>query len=223
MIPEGSIEKAQQQMTMSRLESQLAFLIEIDKLKNVIRRSMLCDGSRRENSAEHSWHLATFAAVLAEYAPEAINLTRVLKMLLVHDIVEVDAGDTFAYDFANRTTQHERELRAADRLFGLLPADQASELRALWEEFEQQSTPESKFANALDRLQPLLQNLYSGGQSWREHGVTAEQVLERMRPIETGASELWPFVLDTIERAVERGLLKRSRAEILVTTDDIAR
>jgi putative hydrolases of HD superfamily len=193
---------------MSRLESQLAFLVEIDKLKNVIRRSLLTDGSRRENSAEHSWHLAVFAIVLQEYAPAQLDITRVLKMLLIHDVVEVDAGDTFAYDIGSLATQHEREQRAADRLFGLLPADQERELRALWEEFEQQSTAESRFANALDRLQPLLQNFHSGGQSWREHSVTAEQVFERMRPIERGAPELWPLVLEIIHNASQRGLLK---------------
>ena len=193
---------------MSRLESQIAFLVEIDKLKNVVRRSLLTDGSRRENSAEHSWHLALFAMLLQEYAPAQLDITRVLKMLLIHDVVEVDAGDTFAYDIGSLATQHEREQRAADRLFGLLPSDQQEELRALWEEFEQQSTAESRFANALDRLQPLLQNFHSGGQSWREHSVTAEQVFERMRPIERGVPELWPLVLELIHNASQRGLLK---------------
>src|SRR5262249_26088133 len=131
---------------MSRLEQQLKFCTELDKLKGILRRSMLMDASRRENSAEHSWHLATMAMLLTEYAKTPVDLTRALKMLLVHDVVEIDAGDTFAYDLVNVETQHDREQQAADRLFGMLPEDQASELRALWDEFEARETPESKYA-----------------------------------------------------------------------------
>jgi putative hydrolase of HD superfamily len=194
---------------MTRLEQQLAFSIELDKLKTILRRSQLMDASRNENSAEHSWHLAMMAMLLTEYAGEPVDLTRVMKMLLVHDVVEIDAGDTFAYDTAaNLATQKERESRAADRLFGLLPSEQRDELRALWEEFEHRSTPESKYANALDRLQPLLQNYRSGGMSWMKHGVTREQVLGRMEAVRIGMPQLWPTVMKLIDDACAAGMVK---------------
>jgi putative hydrolase of HD superfamily len=194
---------------MIRLEQQLTFSIELDKLKTILRRSQLMDASRRENSAEHSWHLATMAMLLTEYAAEPVNITRVLKMLLVHDVVEIDAGDTFAYDTAaNLATQNERESRAADRLFGLLPPEQRDELRALWEEFEHRATPESKYANALDRLQPLFQNYRSGGSSWRDHGVTREQVMERMQAVKIGMPQVWPTVMKLVDDACAEGMVK---------------
>lgn len=194
---------------MTRLEQQLAFSIELDKLKTILRRSQLMDASRRENSAEHSWHLATMAMLLTEYAAEPVNITRVLKMLLVHDVVEIDAGDTFAYDTAaNLATQNERESRAADRLFGLLPPEQRDELRVLWEEFEHRSTPESKYANALDRLQPLFQNYRSGGSSWKDHGVTREQVMERMQAVKIGMPQVWPTVMKLVDDACAEGMVK---------------
>jgi putative hydrolase of HD superfamily len=194
---------------MTRLEQQLAFSIELDKLKTILRRSQLMDASRNENSAEHSWHLATMAMLLTEYAAEPVNLTRVMKMLLVHDVVEIDAGDTFAYDTAaNLATQNERETRAADRLFGLLPPEQRDELRALWEEFEHRLTPESKYANALDRLQPLFQNYRSGGMSWKRHGVTREQVMERMQAVKIGMPQVWPTVMKLIDDACAAGMVK---------------
>lgn len=155
---------------------------------------MLTDQSRRENSAEHSWHLGVMALLLHEHAEQQVDLMRVMKMLLVHDIVEIDAGDTFAYDAVGRVDKEEREQRAADRLFSLLPDDHAAELRAHWEEFEANATPEARFANALDRLQPLLQNLHSQGGTWRSHGVTLEQVLARMEPIQQACPALWPWV-----------------------------
>ncbi len=193
---------------VTRLEQQLAFSTELDKLKNILRQSLLMDASRRENSAEHSWHLATLAIVLVEHAAEPVDLTRVLKMLLVHDVVEIDAGDTFAYDTVNVATQHEREQRAADRIFGLLPAEQANELRSLWEEFEHRETAESKYANALDRLQPLMQNFYSGGLSWKKHGVTREQVLGRMEAVRIGLPQVWPTVMKIIDDACADGMVK---------------
>ncbi len=192
---------------MTRLEQQLGFCVELDKLKGILRQSLLMDASRRENSAEHSWHLATMAMLLIEYAIEPLDLTRVMKMLLVHDVVEIDAGDTFAYDTVNVESQHAREQKAADRLFGLLPVEQASELRALWDDFEERNTAESKYANALDRLQPLLQNFYSGGQSWRKHSITREQVLERMNAVKIGMPEVWPVVLKLIEDAAKAGFV----------------
>jgi len=177
-----------------RFQRQLAFIVEIDKLKTVLRRSMLTDLSRRENSAEHSWHLTLMAVLLHEHAEQPVDLMRVMKMLLVHDIVEIDAGDTFAYDVAGRVDKEERERRAADRLFSLLPEDHAVELRACWDEFEENRSPEARFANALDRLQPLLQNLHTKGGTWRSHGVTLEQVIERMQPIQNACPSLWPWV-----------------------------
>jgi putative hydrolase of HD superfamily len=195
---------------MTRLEQQLAFIVELDKLKYILRQSMLMDRSRRENSAEHSWHLAVMAILLTEYASEPVDVTRVMKMLLIHDVVEIDAGDTFAYDTVNIATQNHREQRAADRLFGMLPAEQRDEVRALWEEFEHRATPESKYANALDRLQPLLQNFYSGGQSWRKHGISREQVIDRMRPVEIGIPQVWPTVMKIIDDACAAGYVKTS-------------
>jgi putative hydrolase of HD superfamily len=190
---------------MTRLEQQLSFSIELDKLKGILRQSLLMDGSRRENSAEHSWHIASMAMLLQEYAAEPVDITRVMNMLLVHDVVEIDAGDTFAYDTVNVATQNDREQRAADRIFGLLPHEQAIELRALWEEFEERHTPESKYANALDRLQPLMQNYHSGGQSWRKHGVTREQVMKRMEAVKVGMPQVWPTVMKIIEDACSAG------------------
>lgn len=194
---------------MTRLEQQLAFCRELDRLKGILRRSFLMDASRRENSAEHSWHLASMAILLSEYAAEPADLTRVLKMLLVHDVVEIDAGDTFVYDKVDVQSQHEREQKAADRLFGMLPPEQGRELRELWDEFEERQTPESKYANALDRLQPLMQNYHSGGQSWKQHGVRREQVVERMKAVEIGMPELWPTVLKVIDAACAEEMVKR--------------
>ncbi len=160
----------------------------------MLRQTPLCDGSRRENSAEHSWHLALMASVLAEHSAEEVNVSRVVQMLLVHDLVEIDAGDTFAYDTAANADRETRERLAADRIFGLLPTEQARELRELWEEFEAQSSPDARFAAALDRLQPLLNNHHSNGGSWRAHHVSRSQVLRRMEPIRGAIPSLWPTV-----------------------------
>jgi len=183
-----------------RLAQQVAFLTEADKLKTILRRTPITDGSRPENSAEHSWHLVLAAMTLAEYAPPDVGLRRVLELVTVHDLVEIDAGDTFAYDAAAYETKAARELAAAERIFGLLPADQASWFRACWDEFETNQTIEAKYANALDRLQALLQNMKSGGGSWREHGITRTDVLRRMAPVERELPELWQFVLDVVNR-----------------------
>ena len=191
-------------MNIERLGQQIQFIVEVDKLKNVLRRTYLVDGSRRENTAEHSWHLTIMAVLLAEHANEKIDLLRVLKMLVVHDIVEIDAGDTFCYDDAGALTKAERENQAADRIFRLLPADQASELRELWQEFDERATNEAKFAAALDRLMPLLHNFHTEGGSWREHGITSTQVMERNRHIGEGSETLWEFAQSLINEAVER-------------------
>jgi len=192
---------------MTRLEQQLAFIKELDRLKGILRQSLLMDASRRENSAEHSWHLATMAIVLTEHAALPVDLVRVVMMLLVHDVVEIDAGDTFAYDTVNAATQHAREVQAADRLFGMLPPEQGAELRALWDEFEERTTAESKYANALDRLQPLMQNFYSGGASWKKHQVTHEAVMKRMEPVKIGMPDVWPVVLKLIDDAAKAGFV----------------
>lgn len=193
-------------MDWQRLEQQMAFILEIDRLKTIYRRTYLTDASRFENSAEHSWHIAVMAMLLAEHAstPDADQL-RVIKMLLIHDLVEIDAGDTFAYDRAAHADKAAREQTAADRLFGLLPADQAAEFRALWDEFESRQTPEAKFAAALDRLQPLLHNLYTHGKSWREHGVRKSQVVSLNRRMAEAAPDLWSYAEKWLEKAVAGG------------------
>ena len=191
-----------------RLAQQMAFLVEADRLKSIIRRTPLGDNSRLENSAEHSWHLAVAALALREHAPADLDLSRVLELVAIHDLVEIDAGDTFAYDAGANRDRAAREQAAADRLFGLLPPDQAVELRSLWDEFEAGETPDARFALALDRLQPLLQNVHSDGGTWRTHGVTREQVLERMRPIEAVSAEVWRYVEGVIDRVWAVGWLR---------------
>lgn len=186
-------------MADTRLDQFIEFLIEADKLKKILRRTLLADASRRENSAEHSWHLALSAMALEEYAAEPVDLRRVLEMVVVHDLVEIDAGDTFAYDVAGNATRHARESAAADRLFGLLPPDAGARLRALWEEFEARATPEARFATAVDRIQPFLQNVKAGGGTWKIYGLRREQVLERMDPVRTALPALWPMVTRVVD------------------------
>lgn len=193
---------------MTRLDQQLSFILEIDKLKTVVRQTLLLDMSRRENSAEHSWHLAVMAMLMAEYAVEPVDVLHTIKMVLVHDIVEVDAGDTFAYDTAGYVDKDEREQKAAERIFGLLPEERNRELRALWEEFEARHTAESKYANALDRLQPLLHNSRTEGGTWRIHKVTKNKVLKRMEPVKIGMPEVYPMVEKIIEEACTRGWIQ---------------
>ncbi|HSI07134.1 MAG: HD family hydrolase [Rariglobus sp.] len=194
--------------THARLAQQIRFIIEADKLKEVFRQTLLTQSRRQENDAEHSWHLCLIVIVLAEHAnvPD-INILRVLKMLLIHDIVEIDAGDTFAYDTARMADQHEREARAANRLFGLLPADQTAEFRALWDEFEARATPEALFAAAVDRFQPVLQNCLTEGAAWRQHGVTSDRVIDRNRHIADGAAAVWDHAAQMIAEAVKAGHL----------------
>jgi putative hydrolase of HD superfamily len=190
----------------SRLERQLDFIRELDRLKSVLRRTSLIDRSRLENSAEHTWHLTAMALALFEYAPAGADLGHVLELLIVHDVVEIDAGDTFAFDKAANADKADREAAAAVRLFGLLPPDIGKRLHSRWVEFEAGETPSAHFANALDRLQGLVLNDAPGdGGTWRLHGVARTAVLARMAPIETGAPELWPVVMDAIERAVTAG------------------
>lgn len=190
-----------------RIEKQLAFLVEADRVKTVLRRTLLADGSRFENDAEHSWHLCLCALLLREYAPQPIDMARVLAMVTIHDLIEIEAGDTYCYDAEKVLGQHEREEAAADLIFSRLPADQKESLRALWEEFEEKSTNESRFANALDRIQPLLNNYQTHGTTWRQGGVTRSMVYARMDPIRTGMPRLWEEVCRIIEECVQKGFL----------------
>jgi len=193
---------------MERLDQQIRFVTEIDRLKGVLRQTMLAGPGRRENSAEHSWHLAVMALALAGHAPRGTDIARVTAMVLVHDLVEIDAGDLFVYaDEEQQARQEKAERAAADRIFALLPADQAASLRGLWDEFEERRTPEARFARALDRLQPMLENLKAGGGTWREHGITADQVLAKVVLIEDGSPALGRYARDLVQRAVRDGLL----------------
>ncbi|WP_070965357.1 HD domain-containing protein [Vibrio sonorensis] len=192
-----------------RLEKQLALLIELDKLKGVLRRTKVKSvEGRLENSAEHSWHVALMALLLEEHANEPVDITRVIKMLLLHDIVEIDAGDTFVYDQKAIAAQAEKELKAAQRLFSLLPEDQGKPLLELWLEFENAKTADAKFAKALDRLIPMLLNFHNDGQSWQEHGVTAQQALTVNNKIELGSTILWQKAQSIISQASKKGWLK---------------
>ncbi len=190
-----------------RLERQLKFIREIDRVKGIQRQTWLLDLSRKENDAEHSWHLGVMAAMLAEYAAEPVDVARVVKMVLLHDVIEIDAGDTFLYDESGRVDQHLRESQAADRIFAILPADQAAEARALWDEFETRQTPEAKFAASLDRLQPLMHNYFTKGATWREHGVKMSQVIQRNCHIAEGSPRLWAYAESLIRDAVKKGYL----------------
>ncbi|GAA0362654.1 HD domain-containing protein [Microbispora corallina] len=194
-------------LSQERLQAQITFAMEIDKLKRVIRRNTLIDGSRRENDAEHSWHIGMMAMVMAEHAPPGVDLDRVIAMLLVHDIVEIDAGDTFIYDQRAVERQSALEQAAADRIFGLLPEDQAKRLRALWDEFEERTTPEARFAKALDRLAPIVVNHHNDGGTWALYKVTARQVLEKVQIISEGSPELGAYAVGLVESSVARGHL----------------
>jgi putative hydrolase of HD superfamily len=194
-------------MADKRLQEQVDFLLEIDALKRVLRQNHVLDGSRRENTAEHSWHLAMLGLVLCDRAGQPVDRARVIEMLLLHDIVEIDAGDTFAYDEAGHTDKAVKETAAADRLFGLLPPDLGARLRGVWDDFEAGETPEARLARGLDRLQPILLNRYGGGHSWRKHGIRRDQVLARNVEIKALAPELWALVEQLTEEAVSEGLL----------------
>lgn len=192
---------------MTDFEKQIQFIMELDKIKKIGRQTYLSDASRKENDAEHSWHLALMAFVLADYSNEPVDVLKTMKMVLLHDVIEIDAGDTYAYDAEANKTKRERELKAADRIFGLLPEAQKSEYRGLWDEFEAMETPESKFANMLDKVQPLLLNDASGGKSWAEHGVQISQVLKRDERVHEGSEEIWAYAKGILEKNVKNGRL----------------
>jgi putative hydrolase of HD superfamily len=193
----------------NRLQQQIQFIREIDNLKHILRRTRLFNNSRFENDAEHSWHLAVMAIALSEYSNEPIDLNRVIKMVLIHDITEIDAGDTFLYDEIRNSSTLQKEAEGAERIFGLLPVEQKDEFIKIWQEFEKRETPESKFAAAIDRLEPLLQNYFTQGYTWKQHNIHKAQVVNKNEPIiSKGSSVLWEFARELIEKATSKGYLE---------------
>lgn len=188
-----------------RLKEQIDFILEIDKMKEILRQNYLADGSARENDADHSWHLAMMALILSEYSNEKVNVTRVVPMVLTHDLVEIDAGDTYAYDEAGALTKEKREKAAADRIFGILPKEQGTWMRGLWDEFEACNTPESKFAHVLDNSLPLFLNHAAGGISWKEHKVKRSQIYKRNRITGDGSAKIWEYMQELIQENINKG------------------
>lgn len=196
-------------MQNQRLKKQIEFIIEIDKLKQILRQNVVIGTIRNENDAEHSWHMATMAILLSEYSSEKnLNMLKVLKLILVHDLVEIDAGDTFCYDDKGYLDKADREGNAAKRLFGVLPEDQGREIYELWREFEELKSPEAKFAACLDRLQPLLLNYNTNGHTWQKPGVISEKVIKRNAMLQEYAPELWTLAKEIIDSSIEKGILK---------------
>ena len=200
--------KEEESTSMDRLEEQISFLLEIDKQKEIIRQTYLADGSRKETDAEHAWHIAVMCMVLSEYANEPIDVPKTVMMLLLHDVIEIDAGDTYAYDEVGNATKRDREVRAAERIYGLLPEDQREYFRGLWDEFEAMETPEAKFANTLDKIQPVLLTDRAKGKSWLEHGVRSDQILKRNERTHEGSEVLWDYVRDIIKKNTEGGFIR---------------
>ena len=188
-----------------RLKEQIDFILEIDKMKEILRQNYLADGSARENDADHSWHLAMMALILSEYSNEKVDVTRVVPMVLTHDLVEIDAGDTYAYDEAGALTKEKREKAAADRIFGILPKEQGTWMRGLWDEFEACNTPESKFAHVLDNSLPLFLNHAAGGISWKEHKVKRSQIYKRNRITGDGSAKIWEYMQELIQENINKG------------------
>ncbi|MCD8338166.1 MAG: HD domain-containing protein [Lachnospiraceae bacterium] len=196
-------------MDSDRIRQQFAFCLEMDKEKNIGRQTYLSDGARKENDAEHAWHMAVMTLLLSEYANEEIDVLRTISMLLLHDVVEIDAGDTYAYDEEGKKTQRQRELAAADRLYGMLPPDQGEKMRALWDEFEACETPEAKFARTMDNIQPAMLNAAAGGKAWSEKGVHLSQILERNKNTANGSEVLWNYSRENfIDPSVKNGQIK---------------
>lgn len=193
---------------MTRLEQQIQFLVEIDKVKNIFRQTYLADRKRKENDAEHSWHIALMAFVLKEYVKEPVDVMKVMLMVLIHDLVEIDAGDTYAYDSVGALDKREREEKAADRIFGLLPKDQGSYFRELWEEFEAYETADAKYAHLLDNFQPILLNDASGGKSWAEHGVKKSQIYKRNEKVEETSDAVWQKIQAIVQKNIDLGNVK---------------
>ena len=191
-----------------RFKKQMDFILEVDKLKSIIRQNFIADGSRKESDTDHSWHLAMMCFLLEEYANEDIDVLKTMKMVLIHDIIEIDAGDTYAYDAEANKEKKQKELLAAERIFNILPEDQASKMRVLWDEFEEGKTAEAKFANALDKVQPAILNDVSGGKSWREHEVEVSQIIKRNEFTADGSKVLWEYVEEILEKNIANGNIK---------------
>lgn len=194
---------------MTRLEQQIAFLMEIDKVKHIYRQNYLADGTRHENDAEHSWHIALMAVLLKEYAAEEIDVLKVMTMVLIHDLVEIDAGDTYAYDEEGAKSKEKRETAAAERIFGILPNDQGTYFRALWDEFEEYESTDSRYAHLLDNFQPFLLNDASKGISWVEHGVKKEQIYKRNAKTGAASPIIWEHMQKVIEEHIKKGNIKK--------------
>lgn len=196
---------------MERLKEQMEFLLEIDKLKQITRQTYISDGTRKEDDAEHAWHFAMMAMILKEHANEPVDVLKVIQMALVHDIVEIDAGDTYLYDEEGNRTKAAREEAAAKRIFYLLPKDQADAMYQLWREFDERETPEARFAATIDRLQPIMLNDATHGKAWSEHGVCEEQVMGQNIHTHLGSETLWNHILDVFEDNMNKGYIKRSK------------
>lgn len=190
---------------MTRLEKQIQFIVEVDKVKNIFRQTYLSDGERKENDAEHSWHLALSAILLKEYVSEEVDLLKVITMVLIHDLVEIDAGDTYAYDSEGAKDKREREEKAANRIFGILPTEQGQYFRKLWEEFEEYETEDAKYAHLLDNFQPMLLNDASKGKSWSEHEVKKEQIYKRNERIADTSETIWEEMQRIVEKNIQLG------------------
>lgn len=196
-------------MKNERLLKDIKFIVELDKMKSIFRETSIIGEDRREDDAQHSWHISLMAMVLSEYTNEKVDLLRVIKMLLIHDLVEIFAGDTFCYDLAGNADKRERELEAAEKIFGMLDEDKGLELRALWDEFEEIKTPEAKFATAMDRFQPMLNNYHNNGGTWKKYDVSQSDIYKRISPVKDSSEELWKFVEHMIEDAYDRGLISK--------------
>lgn len=195
-------------MISERLLKDIEFIVELDKMKSILRQTSLIGEDRREDDAQHSWHISVMAMILGEYSNEKIDVCKVIKMLLTHDLIEIYAGDTFCYDKVGNESKRERELAAADKIFAILDGDKGKELRALWDEFEEQKTHEALFAASMDRLQPMLNNYHNNGGTWRKFSVAKEDIYKRISPVKQSSDELWKFVEYMLGDAIERGLIE---------------
>lgn len=196
-------------MENKRLLKDIEFIVELDKMKSIFRQTSIIGEDRREDDAQHSWHISLMAMVLSEYTNEKVDLLKVIKMLLTHDLVEIFAGDTFCYDEVGNSDKREREVAAAEKIFGMLEDDKGQELRALWDEFEEIETPEAKFATAMDRLQPMLNNYHNDGGTWKKFDISQSDIYKRISPVKDSSEELWKFVEFMIEDAFDKGLISK--------------